>query len=548
MVSIIVPVYNVSDYIDKCLTSLVNQTYRNIELLLINDGSTDDSYEKCKRWAAQDDRIRLFSKKNEGLGATRNFGLEMSQGEYIMYVDSDDWVDVTIVEKLLNKIEEYNANIAVCDRYDYSSNLEIIEIVKNKVNKEYFEVSEYKDAIYDISTVAWAKLYRKKILIENNIKQPSCKFEDVITPLTLALANRICYVAEPLYNYLRYRAGSITNNLDFIDNVDFLFMLRDEFISYGLFEDFKKQLYDICIFRTNLNVRRAGELIAAEKTRLNQKYESYKQMSNDFLKETFNVEMAICCDMYQNLCVIGSYNLMITGKMILAAMPTDEMKKHFSFSSLISIMSKRSAELLDADINGINEYRKKHIIHDFSKTFLNISKAFFDDCPIIIIDFLEERFDIGYINDSYFTISEAFLESDLPKQLDYKVLKRKQPETVALWRQSCLEFINLLKTRFKHKKVVLVKMKLTEYYGSYGKEVQFENIDEIREINDLLEDYYSFFVDACPEAIVVDVDDSEWYYTDRQFRHGCLPWHLNEQMYREIRKRILKRVEESNNE
>ena len=110
-VSIIVPVYNVENYIERCLKSLVNQTLKDIEILIINDGTPDNSIEICEKYAKNDNRIKIFNKENEGLGLTRNYGIERATGEYIAFVDSDDYVTLDMCENLYNAAIENNADI-----------------------------------------------------------------------------------------------------------------------------------------------------------------------------------------------------------------------------------------------------------------------------------------------------------------------------------------------------------------------------------------------------------------------------------------------------
>lgn len=115
LVSVIVPVYNTERYLSLCLTSIVNQTYRNLEILLINDGSTDGSEAVCRQFMAKDPRIQLFCQENQGQSAARNLGLDHMTGKYLMFVDSDDYIDPAMVELLLNCILTHEADIAVCD-------------------------------------------------------------------------------------------------------------------------------------------------------------------------------------------------------------------------------------------------------------------------------------------------------------------------------------------------------------------------------------------------------------------------------------------------
>ena len=168
LISVIVPIYNVEKYIDKCLNSIVNQTYKNIEIILIDDGSTDTSVLKCNNWEKKDNRIKVIHKKNEGLAQARNTGISYATGNYITFIDSDDYIDSKMLEKLYNAINKTNSEISAC---------KYVKINKNKkVNLNYSaEIIEFtnKEAIIDllketnISNYAWNKLFKKELFKRN---------------------------------------------------------------------------------------------------------------------------------------------------------------------------------------------------------------------------------------------------------------------------------------------------------------------------------------------------------------------------------------------
>ena len=116
-VSIIVPVYNVEKYLDKCIESIVNQTYRNIEIILVDDGSPDKCPEICNEWAKKDDRIKVIHKENGGLSSARNAALEIAQGDYITFVDSDDWIENDMIQSMLTCAAKNDADIVCCGFY-----------------------------------------------------------------------------------------------------------------------------------------------------------------------------------------------------------------------------------------------------------------------------------------------------------------------------------------------------------------------------------------------------------------------------------------------
>lgn len=216
-VSVIIPVYNVADYVEACLRSVMVQTYTDLEILICDDGSTDGSGEICDHLAREDARIRVIHTENHGLSAARNACLDMATGEYVAPVDSDDLVADTYIERLVHACEEQKADVAICDyrRIDESENS--IEPVPNDsdADTEVYSNTEWLAHIYHptssgMGIVAWAKMYRRSLFEDSHIRYPVGKLhEDLFTTWKLLYAaQRIAYVRLPLYGY-RMRQGSI---------------------------------------------------------------------------------------------------------------------------------------------------------------------------------------------------------------------------------------------------------------------------------------------------------------------------------------------------
>ncbi|WP_075877113.1 glycosyltransferase family 2 protein [Merdibacter massiliensis] len=209
LVSIIVPVYNVRKYIERCLSSLVNQTYSLIEILLINDGSSDDSDLICEQYQTRYQQIRYFTKKNEGLSKTRNFGIEKAAGEYLLFVDSDDYIELDMVEKMIQCAMKEQADLVIGSyRMDYP----FFSLCRRAPKYQVWEpVDAIKALLHNrtVSNFAWGKLYRTSLW--KDIRFPSCRFEDVYTTYRLFIkANRIVTMPDRFYHYVQ-RKGSIMN-------------------------------------------------------------------------------------------------------------------------------------------------------------------------------------------------------------------------------------------------------------------------------------------------------------------------------------------------
>ena len=171
LVSIIVPVFNVEEYLDNCISSIVCQTYKNIEILLIDDGSTDNSANICDQWKEKDKRIKVWHKENSGISAVRNMGIKFCNGEYLLFVDSDDIVHEKYVEVLLNSLFENNCEMAMInwiDKFsDGSERKHEFSTLNKLLNRE-----EFLDHIEDKNSykgMVWNKIFSKKIIEENNI-------------------------------------------------------------------------------------------------------------------------------------------------------------------------------------------------------------------------------------------------------------------------------------------------------------------------------------------------------------------------------------------
>ena len=173
--SIIVPIYNADRHIHKCLDSIINQTYKNIEVLLIDDGSIDDSGNICKEFSDKDGRIKLYRNTNHGVSYSRNFGIEHSNGEYIFFSDSDDWLEKNCIEKLLLSMCNSGADLAVGNIIHYRSTGNI-EVKRPLYEREVIEIREYLTKYYlkhkteHMIGAPFAKLFKKSIIEQNHIR------------------------------------------------------------------------------------------------------------------------------------------------------------------------------------------------------------------------------------------------------------------------------------------------------------------------------------------------------------------------------------------
>lgn len=221
LVSIVVPIYNVELYIDDCINTLINQTYKKIEIILVDDGSTDNSQKICEEYAKQDSRIKVLHKENGGLSDARNKGLDVAQGKYIIFVDSDDFVNIYFVEKLYKSCVQNESDISVCKYQEIKSKKEAAWKKQINSNNRTMTGREYIIDMYNgesekLGFVAWNKIYKKDLFINNNIRYPKGKYyEDTFTTFRLLYTTKKITVINDTLYYYRIREGSImTSSID----------------------------------------------------------------------------------------------------------------------------------------------------------------------------------------------------------------------------------------------------------------------------------------------------------------------------------------------
>lgn len=223
-VSVIVPVYGVEKYIDKCLNSLVKQSLKEIEIIVVNDGTKDNSQKIIDKYVKKyPDKIKSYIKENGGQGSARNYGLKKASGEYIGYVDSDDFVEKDMYKKLYNKAKENNYDIVVCGNYNVSEDYQNknIDAFINNYNTDLENIFFGKMAV-------WNKIYKRDILIKNKLEfKEKVWYEDLAFTLKAIMnSNTFAFIDEPLYDYL-IREGSTMNNSNVQRNLEILDAFND---------------------------------------------------------------------------------------------------------------------------------------------------------------------------------------------------------------------------------------------------------------------------------------------------------------------------------
>lgn len=224
--SIIVPVYNVKDYIDKCISSILSQTFRDFELIIIDDGSTDGSEVLCDRWGKKDTRIRVLHKKGGGASDARNVGIKLSCGEYLGFCDSDDWAEPEMFQELMSAALNNDADIAICRLQRITSQGNIIETIGYNEYMVLDRNAATEDVLRDdpLPSYSWNKIYKRELFA--GIEYPLNRyFEDTATIYKLiSRANKIAATPYIGYNY-RFNPNSTCNN----KSLDYERMVKREY-------------------------------------------------------------------------------------------------------------------------------------------------------------------------------------------------------------------------------------------------------------------------------------------------------------------------------
>lgn len=219
-VSIVVPVYNVEKYLRRCVDSLIAQSYLNLEILLVDDGSKDSSLSICKEYELKDSRIRVFHKENEGLGLTRNYGIERATGEYITFVDSDDYLTSDAIAVMLDRAIATNADVVIATHY-YKNKVQEVAIPERLYSGDEIKkvlmvhmMGNKGNKLDALSYTAWGKLYKKELFTKNNLVFPSERkliWEDLAFSVeAYPLCEKVYVLHKPVYYYC-FNEGSLTH-------------------------------------------------------------------------------------------------------------------------------------------------------------------------------------------------------------------------------------------------------------------------------------------------------------------------------------------------
>ena len=260
-ISLIVPVYNVEDYLDICLDSIITQTFRDFEVICVNDGSSDLSLEILKKYAKFDRRIKIYNKENGGLSDARNFGMKKISGKYVMFVDSDDWLSPVALERLYKNIVQYDSDFNFCgvrkvDEFTRKNPIWLLyhpKEFKNYVKTPYFNPDDIKsEFMYKMHLMAWGKLYKSEFIKDFSFPKGKIYEDNPFFAECYLSAKRISFDFAPLYYYRVNRPNSIieTKAEKYKDIFDIADIVKEVFVKHSKYDRYKTDyiLYYLKIF------------------------------------------------------------------------------------------------------------------------------------------------------------------------------------------------------------------------------------------------------------------------------------------------------------
>ncbi len=302
-ISVIIPVYNVKDYLDKCFESIINQSYSNLEILVVDDGSSDGSSLLCDEYANKDERIKVFHLENGGAAAARNFAIKNATGDYLFFVDGDDYIDLDTIEKMVNLTDNGQKDIVYCDYYKYfeDGNKEAVKLIP-------FDTDNYKTHILAMPGPV-CKLIKKELFLDNDLYflNGKCFEDNAVMPLISAFANDVAYLKEPKYYYLQREGSSLNKSVynpkweDIFEVLDYLY---DGFVSLGKYDEYFDELEYIYIeyllHAANLRFISYNEGIknvALVSKTMKEKFPKWR--NNKYYKKE-NIKYKIICNLFFN--------------------------------------------------------------------------------------------------------------------------------------------------------------------------------------------------------------------------------------------------------
>lgn len=531
LVSIIIPAYNVEQYLDECLETVINQSYKNIEIILINDGSTDNTDQICTEWEKRDLRIKYIKKENEGLGATRNRGIDIAKGNYIFFLDSDDWIELNAIEELIKIAKSTNADVVAANYFEVdnvtkqSREIKFISFIKKIIENDLDKCIYLQYGF----VMVWGKLYRREFLVNSKIYMPSIPHEDnAIFPMVVFLSNKIVHCDIPIYYYRINRVGSIIS-----DNRSRIYLVEacDYFINFFMTNNLLRKYYS-SLKRYTETILYFGYNFCREKLGLNYTEKYFLPKINNFFDKYFARTKHIW---EYKFWVLGSFSCRWISQQI--GFNKEQIVKHIPFSSLISQMTGNAKN--NITIENENSFRKDIVSGDIIGELQQLLKDRKDRPDFFVIDFLEERYDIAKLDDgNYITLSEAFYDSKVNGLNINQIIKAGSYEYLDLWKKKCKEFAGQLKQFISTDKIILIKSRLSLKYKDGQEYLFYKEYSRLEELNHIFGEMEDYFLSKIGEGVQIYEMPKKIIYTEENFKYGIEPQYWDRNTYNEIMARI----------
>lgn len=350
-ISVVVPVYKVEDYLADCLDSIINQTFEDIEIICINDGSPDNSLKILEEYAEKDSRITVYSQENGGHAVATNRGISMATGDYLFLMDSDDVLELNALELSYNKAVKNDVDFVIFkainynharDEY-YETEVYSMDKVYKKVGDSVFNYKDLGELIFEMSVTPWSKLYKRKFIVDNNIIFPEgLIFEDnVFFYDALLTAERLCFLDEFLFVRRWYSTSSTTaGDLRFLNSIDVANLVIKTFEKHGEYENFKKQLWDFKIKNNFMRFRKIK--LAYRETFFKELKKDLMKVLNDekYSKDVMENLTYTYKKMYQTFLVsTSSFEYDYIRHTYSYRMKTNNLVKKFDYNKLVSSLN-----------------------------------------------------------------------------------------------------------------------------------------------------------------------------------------------------------------
>lgn len=290
-VSVIIPVYNTEKYLKECLDSIVNQSLEDIEIICIDDGSTDNSLEILREYAENDSRFKIFSQENNGQGSARNYGLDVAKGEYIYFMDSDDFIELNTLSDCYDEASKNNLDFLMFQliNYDeskkslYQDNDYDMPNVGDLVADNVFSYADLNHLIFQVAVSPVNKLYSKKFLDDINVRFPEdVIFEDNVFFWNVFLnAKRIKFLKHHYYIRRRHSSSTTGNaGIRFVDTLEIHNRIFIIFKKFNIFDEFKKYLFNKKVVLANVRFNQVNDEVKS--VFFNEMKNDFKEMSNEY--------------------------------------------------------------------------------------------------------------------------------------------------------------------------------------------------------------------------------------------------------------------------